>query len=145
MIKKRITESKKDVPWQVKTIAILNYIGAGFSAILGLLLIFGANGIVTSLISTSPELAGILTSGIIILFGIIILAFGVLAFFIGRGLWRLKLWAKIVTIIFAIGGFLLAIVSVFTAFRWSLIINLIVYGFIGGYLIFDKESRRIFK
>lgn len=143
--------SKKDfdtgskVPWQVKTIAILHYIATGLCILIGLFMLLGAKGIVSSLVASSPDLEGILTSGMIVAIGIVFFAAGVLAFFIGRGLWKLRLWAKIVAIIFAILGFLSALVSVFVAFRWTLIINLIVYGLIGGYLLFDKEAKKIFK
>jgi len=72
----------KQVPTGVKVISVLYYIGAVFAFLSGLVLIFSA-----SALSSIIPLLG--TMGVI--GGIVLMAVGVLGFFVGRGLSQ---WSK---------------------------------------------------
>lgn len=79
-------------------------------------------------------------------FGIIIISIGVLQFFIGRGLWKAKQWARIAAIMFAFLGIVLAII-LFIFLKLGLIINIfgvVVDLFISGYLVFSKDVKKAF-
>ena len=85
-------------PTVVKVISILNYVNAVMWFIIGVLLIFTSNAIVSYVFESTPELlanynAGFATT-IMIFLGIFLIGFAVLHFFIGLGLWRLKRWLE---------------------------------------------------
>jgi len=91
-----------------------------------LFVILGANMIMSVMVEATPELATYLTGGVIIALGIVLLGFGVLCFFVGRGLWNLKKWAKIIVLIFAILGIISIIWSMIRGFGWFQIVRLVV-------------------
>lgn len=137
-----LKEMAKEIPVGVKIIAVLYYIGAVLSAILGILSIVGA-GFVASLI---PAL-GALGAGIMIAVGILLIGLAVLWFFMGRGLWRAQPWARILVIIFAIIGVIMAIIQMITFGAISLvsnIISLIINAVIGWYMLFNAEVKKAF-
>ncbi|MEK6833710.1 MAG: hypothetical protein AABY32_06715 [Nanoarchaeota archaeon] len=138
-------ESLNKIPVGVQIISVLYYISAVLSVIFGLLLIIGANALVSFLVSSAPELASIITGGVLIGIGIIFIGIGVLGFFVGRGLWKLKAWARIFAIIFAILGVAAAIYSMIKNFGVGDIIKVVVHGVIGCYLILNKEAIGAFK
>ena len=94
----------KQAPLGVKIISIIYYI-ASVMLILSAIAIFvkGAsmsNAIAKSLGPLGVGFLGSLISGLAIFLGIILLAFSILDFFIGRGLWKLQNWARILVAIF---------------------------------------------
>ncbi len=138
-----------DAPTIVKIISILNYVNAGLWALIGFILIFTADGIVSYFLQVAPELfmgyeSGNLVSMLIIV-GIIMVLFAVLHFFIGRGLWRLKPWARIVSIIFGIIGVIGVGYSMVVAFAPAQVLNVIIDGFIVAYFLFSNEAKEAFK
>jgi len=135
-------DGEKIIPTGVKIIAVLNYIGAGLLALFGLLAIVGG-GMFASVINEIP-LLGVLGGGIFIVVGIILIALAVLLFFIGRGLWKGQNWARIVEIIFAILGVIMAIVGMFSTGIASNIVSLVFNGLIGGYLLFNTKVKEAF-
>jgi len=130
-----------NVPVGVKVIAVLYYISAVLSVIMGILLMVGSAAL-TPYIDSLGGLAGILGGALIVL-GIIIIAFGVLAFFIGRGLWKAKKWARIVAIIIAALGVLSGIISLIQG-DFGSILGLVINAIIGGYLLFSKGVKAAF-
>ena len=135
---------KIEVPIGVKIIAILNYIGAVFGVIFGILFIAGA-GFVSTILESSNALASIseIAGAVIIVLGIVFIAFGVLEFFIGRGLWKAQNWARVLSIIFAVLGLLMSLIAIFVG-EFMSILWLIIYGAIGWYLWFSKEVKKAF-
>ncbi|MFH1823256.1 MAG: hypothetical protein ABH817_00870 [archaeon] len=131
--------AKKDAPVMIKVIAILFYIGAAISLIGGVLSFLGG-----SLISSLIPVVGLLGSGLFIAIGVILIGFAVLDFFIGKGIWNGQNWARIVAIVLAILGFVGAISSLIEG-SLSGIINLIINGGIGYYLLFVAEVKKHFK
>ena len=134
--------TSKVVPTGVKVISVLHYIGAVFGLIFGILLLAGASFIGASV--TEFPLFNALGSALFIVGGIILIAMGVLAFFIGRGLWNAKPWARIITIIFSVIGLISAIFSMASGEVAENIFNLILNGVIGGYLIFSTKVKNAF-
>ncbi|MDD5012540.1 MAG: hypothetical protein PHQ66_02765 [Candidatus Nanoarchaeia archaeon] len=129
----------KNIPIGVKIISILYYIGAGSAALFGLLFLF-SGGIIGSLeIPILSELG----SGFFAFMGIFVLIVGGLAFLVGRGLWKIKNWAKIVAIIISALG-VLAGVSIIASHIANGIIYLAINGATIGYLLFNKEAKRAF-
>jgi len=133
----------KEIPIGVKIISIVYYVAAGLALIMAIMLFTGA-AYVNSILGSIPliNILGILGSGLFVFGGIASLLSGVLSFFIGRGLWKLKNWARIFVIIFACIGVL---IGIFSLFSWGAIVMLAVNGAIGGYLIFSKEVKEAFK
>lgn len=130
----------KDVPVGVKIISVLYYIGAAFAVIFGVLFLFGA-GFISSYFG---QFLGALGTGMFIFGGLVFVGLGILNFFIGRGLWKARNWARIVAIIFAILGFISAIIILVSGEFFSSIINLIFQGAIGGYFLFSKKVKATF-
>lgn len=134
---------KKQMPTGVKVIAVLNYIGAGLLALLAIVSLFGA-GMMSSLLENEFGLLGMLGGGIFIVFAIILLAFAILSFFIGRGLWIGQQWARIISIVFAGLGVLFALIAIIGGEIIGNLFSLVVNGIIGGYLFFNKEVKAAF-
>lgn len=131
----------KQMPTGVKVISVLYYIGAAFALIGGILLIAGG-GLMGSLIEELGVFA--LFGGLFLVLGVIFIGLAILSFFIGRGLWKGQKWARIIAIIFAILGVLGAISSLIGGEWVSGIINLIIQGLIGYYLLFNKAAKEAF-
>jgi hypothetical protein len=129
--------SKKKIPLGLKIISIFYYVSAVLLLVLA----------IVSLFKTS-SLFSVLGDGIgpIISLGFFVLAF--LSFFIGRGIYKAQKWSRITAISLAILAILSAI-SLFirgetTTEYLNGIINLVVNGFIGGYLLFNKKVKKYF-
>jgi len=144
----------KQVPTGVKVIAVLSYIGAASEAIFGLLYII----IALFMGLSKAKSAASSTGGVMVLLiglGILMIGVGVLYFFIGRGLWRARNWARIITIVFsglgALGGLVCLLMGIVypvypMVFAIPLgIVMLIIAGLIGGYLLFAKEVKKVFE
>ena len=136
-------DTVKVVPTGVKIIGILYYISAGMLTLGALSILFFGMKILESLSGILSTL-GSLGFAIAVVVSIIMLGFALLDFFIGRGLFKLKNWARIVVIIFSIIGFLLTLIGIGQAAIWFTLIGLILNGLVGGYLIFSKTVKAAF-
>jgi len=132
------------VPTGVKVISVLYYIGAALGLILGILFLVGA-GVVSEYLDqiASAGTFAAASQGIFIGLGIFVIAFAVLGFFIARGLWKAQKWARIVAIILAIISILFAILALVQG-QLSSIVELIIHGVIGGYLLFSTKVKAAF-
>ncbi len=97
-------------PVGVTVIAVLNFLGAFFLIIAALFFVvgFGAMGMASQRSGGMLALAGVGAFGAVFMF-----AFAVIAIVIGYGLIKLQHWARIVTIVLAALGILLALPSLF--------------------------------
>ena len=126
------------VPTGVKIISVLYYIGAVVEVILGIALFFGAGALKTKV----PFLAFL--GPFLIIGAIVLVGLAVLSFFVGRGLWKGQKWSRIVAIVFAVIGLLLAILGMVQGQIASNIISLVITAAIGGYLLFSSEVKAAF-
>ncbi|MBS3133793.1 hypothetical protein J4214_01010, partial [Candidatus Woesearchaeota archaeon] len=101
-LKTKNIKSRK-TPTGVKIISVLNYIGSVISLIVGIILILGAKMISNLLPSLLPS------TGLIITLGVLFIALEILSFFIARGLWQGKKWARTLTLIFIVIGIISAL------------------------------------
>ncbi len=132
---------QKGVPTGVKVISVLYYIGAGLLFLLGLAAIFGAGAFVTMLSQLGPLAA--LGTGMFIVMGIIMIGLAVLSFFIARGLWNGRSWARIVAIILAALSIINGVYSIAQGMGgW---VGLVIQLIIGGYLLFNKDVKEAFQ
>ena len=134
----------KSVPTGVKVIAVLYYISAVIGIILGLLFLVGG-GMIGFIASQIPlfGIFGMLGSALFVVVGIILIGLSILNFFIGRGLWKAQPWARIVAIIFAALGILMAIIFIVQGNIIN-IFTLVIELVIGGYLLFNKKAKEAF-
>ena len=132
----------QSIPTGVKVIAVLYYIGAVFGIIFGLLFLVGA-GMMGSIANQIP-LLGALGAGLFVVGGIIMIGLGVLGFFVGRGLWKARPWARIVAIIFATLGILMAVISMIQGNIAGNIFGLVIQLVICGYLLFSNNVKQAF-
>jgi hypothetical protein len=143
-------KNKKQIPVGLKAVSILFYIGTILCIVLGISMIFGAKAMVTSLVASNPGIGlesipeGLMVT-LITVIGILAIGAGVFSFFIGRGIWKLKRWARITAIVLSIIGLLSTILSAVLNFKINLILNFLIDGFILGYLLFNKEAKEAFK
>ena len=126
------------VPTGVKIISVLYYIGAVIELLLGIALFVGAGALKTKI----PFLA--ILGPFLIIGGIILIGLAVLSFFIGRGLWKAQKWSRIVAVIFAALGLLLAIVGMVQGQIASNIAGLVISAGIGAYLLFSSSVKSAF-
>lgn len=132
------------VPTGVKVIAVLEYIFAAILLLLALLF-FVASAFVEEVLQSAgvdalPSGAG---ATIAIGIGVLFLGIAVLSFFIGRGLWNGRNWARILAIVFSAIWAILDVMSVANG-QFSSIITLAVNALIGGYLLFSEEVKAAF-
>ena len=152
----KVKENKnsKTIPIGVKIISVLHYIASLIFIILGLFMII-FSGIMVSVIN-SPEMieiysayefdvTSILTQGFFIGVGVFFSALAFLAFFVGRGLWKLKPWARITAIIMSVLMIIYELYSMIIAFAFMQIMGLAIYIAIAVYLIFSKEVKKAFQ
>jgi hypothetical protein len=149
-VKAKQTESAKEgdskkIPVGVQVISVFYYICAVICILLGLLIVIFSAAIVSIFETQDPELLGVITAGVIVGLGILLVLLGVLTFFIRRGLWNLKPWARILAIILGIAAGAYAIYGMITAFGFMQIINLVISAVIAIYLIVNKEAKSAFK
>ncbi|MBI4147184.1 hypothetical protein HY494_00875 [Candidatus Woesearchaeota archaeon] len=137
-----VNEKQKQVPTGVKVISVMYYIGAVLGVIFGLLFLFGA-GMMGSLTEQIP-LLGLFGAGLFVVGGIIMIGLGVLGFFVGRNLGRVKPWARIVAIIFAGLGILTAVSFMIQGDIAGNILGLALNLAIGGYLLLNSRVKEVF-
>ena len=128
----------ESVPTGVKVISVLYYIGAVVELLLGITLFFGAGALKTK-VPFLTFLGPFLIIGAVILIGI-----AVLSFFVGRGLWKGQKWSRIVAIVFAALGVLLAIVGMVQGQIASNVVGLVISAAVGGYLLFSSDVKAAF-
>ncbi|QQG38898.1 MAG: hypothetical protein HYS32_00320 [Candidatus Woesearchaeota archaeon] len=126
----------KKMPLGVKLVSIWFYIIAVLLVIGAVLAFTGSNFI-------PQNLPGIL-GAVAIALGAFLLVFAVLYFFIARGLWKGRNWARIVAIILAVIGVFNGFFAVFSGNFVSLI-PLAINAAIGYYLGLSKEGKAAFK
>lgn len=134
--------AEKKVPVGVKVISVLYYIGAVFGVLFGILFMAGA-GLMGTLATQIPGL-GLLGSGLFVVGGLVMIGIGVLGFFVGRGLWKAHAWARIVAIVFAALGILMAIISMVQGNIASNLFGLVLNLAIGGYLLLSSDVKAAF-
>ena len=143
-------ENANKVPAGVKAISILFYIGTILCFVIGLVMIIGAKALIASLLVTNPNIGletipqGTLMT-LMVVMGVLFIVMGVIALFIGRGIWKGRKWARITAIVLCGIGLIIAIFSIVTNFALIHIISILIDGYIGGYLLFSEEAKRAFK
>jgi len=128
-------------PTGVKVIAVLYYISAVMAVILGSLFFIGGRAI-GSIAGPVQELEAF--GSILFIIGIVLIGLGVLSFFVGRGLWKARPWARVVAIIFAALGTLMAIISMIEDINVINMFSLVTNPIIGGYLLFSSDVKQVF-
>lgn len=159
-------EGGKKVPGFVRFFGILYYISAAFMVLIAAASVLLMLGIGNSILGFAGLLSGFLSAGITIAIAAPSIAFAALNFFVGRGLFKGKKWARIVAIVFSIIGFLLSagsilsIKSIISNSSYSsaismvpggmsaaiapVIICLALSGLMASYLVFSKKAKEAF-
>ena len=134
------TNSSTERPVGVTILAVLGYIGAILMLLLGLLFLIGSSAITSIIATVAPEIANYSSLGtmVVIVIGIVLLGFAVLYYYIARGLWNGRNWARIVMLVFST----LSVISSLWPFN---IVNLILNGLIIWYLGFYEPAKSYFK
>ncbi|MFH1401343.1 MAG: hypothetical protein ABIH41_07545 [Nanoarchaeota archaeon] len=133
----------------VKVAAILAWIDAGATALLALLFFVGGPILAQFLPSVLPvgELGIDVTASLIgaaaILVGVFFFAFAVLDFFIGKGLWFHKNWARILVLVIAWIGGVGALISLFSGNPGN-IVGLVINGALVWLFQFEKTVVGLF-
>jgi len=138
-------EETKQVPVGVKIIAFL-YSILGTGVFFG----FGVVGMFISLRellsnaggTIASEYAALLILGLV--YSILSIGFAVLCFFIGRGLFRAKRWARITVIVIQTVGILFGLFYIFKGNIFLGIESIVISGIIGGYLLFSRRVKEAF-
>lgn len=138
----KVKSMPSERPIGVSILAILGYIGAACTLLMGLAMIFFSAAL-ASLVTNLPgfETAfGIIGAALFIVLGIIFLPLAVLDYFIARGLWNGKNWARILLLIFAGLGVLQGIIGLPRG-----LVGLVIDAFIVWYIGFNKPVVAYFK
>lgn len=113
-------------PTGVTIIAVLDFIGAGFCVLAGLGMMLGG-GFIASMMSQQEGGAGAgLLGAIGAAAGVFFLVLAAVAVLLGWGLWKLKEWARIVTIVFAATGAVFALIGMFAVLGHFAAVGIVV-------------------
>ena len=128
-------------PIGVTIIAVLAYIGSVFALLAGIAMLIGS-AFIAPLIASIPGAAAFAALGAAaaIIGGIIMIALAVLYFFLGKGLWNGKNWARIVILVFSVLGILSALTNPLAG-----IVGIVINAVIIWYLGFNKEAKNYFR
>lgn len=142
-----------DRPTGVTVLAVLNFLGAALYILLGVLFMVGMGALGAVLGQSGQEGSGAamgLLMGLGAVAGVVLIFFGLIALAIGIGLWKLKNWARIITIVLSALGGLACLAGllggVMAAEIISIIVNVIflgIYGLIIWYL-FQAHVKQAF-
>ncbi len=89
-----------DRPTGVTVLAVLNFLGAGLYALLAVLFfLIGAGGAASGMMSEMGGGTAAFLLGLGAAVGVILLIFAAIGLAIGIGMWKLRNWARIVTIV----------------------------------------------
>jgi len=126
--------------WGITVLSVLGYIGAVATLLLGIAMLIGSAFISNVINQFVPKLAAYATVGTVlfIVLGIIFIGLAILDYFIAKGLWNGKNWARILLIIFAA-------LSVLGSLHPFSISSLVINGVIIWYLGFYKPAVNYFK
>jgi hypothetical protein len=149
---KRQQKARPEVPTGVKVVAVLFYIGTVISALSGIAALIGSLFIGTILQSLPSDIEG---GGAISLFGnftvpgmiivgLFLIGIAALDFFIGRGLWRGRQWARILTIILMIIGAMFNLIALASGSFFSGSFGFLIDGAIAGYLLLNNDVKKAF-
>lgn len=149
---KNIKESRKEPPTSIRTIAIINFIysallilGALFFIVVGIIAIAAGPTILGDEILQDAGPLISIAGAFLIVFGLISLGIGILYFFVGKGLWKGKNWARITSIILSIIGVIFTIMFLVIDVTFSNLVGLIISAGIIYYLGFDEKTKSYFK
>jgi hypothetical protein len=146
----KANKDSKDIPVGIKVISILFYVGAVLCFFMGFAMIISSKAMAISMVASHPGVGlesipqGMLVT-LIVIIGILALGAGIFSFFIGKGIWKLKRWARITAIVLSIIGLISVIISMVMNFKFTNLISFVIDGFIGGYLLFSREAKAAFK
>ncbi len=99
-------------PTGVTILAILNFLGAGLYALLAVLFfLIGAGGAASGMASEMEGGAAAFLLGLGAAVGVILLIFAAIGLAIGIGMWKLRNWARIVTIVLVGLSLLLGVIG----------------------------------
>jgi len=143
---------KSTTPGFVRVISILYYIVSVLMILMGVVLFiggfagegfvkgFGIDRVLEFGATENPVDSFVvpLILGSLIVGGLLVIAIGILEFYIARGLWLKQNWARILVVVFAVIGFIAAI----PIFDWG---SLIINALIGSYMWFNKGVKRTFR
>jgi hypothetical protein len=146
---KHVESTKKNnLPTGVKIVAVWYYIWAILWMVFGLLIAIGSSAIITYLIGLFPGLATVRFGTLILLgivVGLVLIGLGVLEFFVARGMWRLKAWARITAILLSLLAVVNAVYVLTSGLQPIQLTRLIFDGGIVLYLVFSKDAKKLFK
>ena len=121
-------------PVGVTILAVLQFIGAGLCVLLGILVVVGAGaGFLGSMTQGQGGTGGLMAmvGGALSVFFFVVAAIGVL---LGWGLWNLKNWARITSIVLCGLGALMAVLALLN-FSSTIIVGVIIRLAINGVII----------
>ena len=130
------------IPPGVKIISIYTHIAATLLLIGGLTVLFEVEALAGLISLIIPDGLSAYTFGTL---GTIFIISAAIEYTLARGLWKLRSWARIITIIIAL---IALVASVFTLFQTSFIrgwVDLVINGTIAYYLWLSPAAIKAFK
>lgn len=139
-------EAKKKIPLGIKIISTYYIIVASLTIIIGLIAIIFSKTLSTVTIDFGQNFPKEIVNdpNLFLIIGFAFLIVGIVNLILGINLWKLKKWARIVIVIFAIISFIYAFKGLMLG-QLSNLFGLIIEGIIAGYLIFSKKANNAFK
>ncbi len=128
------------MPLLVKVLAVLYYAGAVLNIGIAVFLILLAVGL-----SKANPLIGAVGVVISLLLALVLIVWAIIEFFIARGLWKGRKWARITAILLSVVGFLIAAVYLKPGTVILGISMIIVHAAVIAYLLLNKEAKQAFE
>ncbi len=114
-------------PTGVTVLAVLNFLGAGLYALLAVLFfLIGAGGAASGVMDEMGGGAAAFLLGLGAAVGVILLIFAAIGLAIGIGMWKLRNWARIVTIVLVGLSLLLGVIGLLGSLIAFELVSLII-------------------
>ncbi|MFA5060836.1 MAG: hypothetical protein WC494_00785 [Candidatus Pacearchaeota archaeon] len=131
-----------DIPFLIRVIAVLDYISAIGSVFVSVLFFIRSD--LLRFLPLRVSHLSVLGSDIYLTGGIAFVFTAVFVFLLGWGLWKGRNWARYIEIILAVVGFVVSLFFLIFSKDKTFIINLVIHGLVGGYLMFNRDVRDAF-
>lgn len=140
-----MVEKKKTNLEGVRVLGVIYFVFASMCLMLAGLAFASFDGARTSTDPLVIEMFATINPGVLIISGILFLAFGVFLYFVGRGLFEMKSWARTSAAILSAMSIILGVSNVSLGAIASGIFSIAISGLIIWYLMVRKETVKAFK
>lgn len=133
----------KEVPEGIKILSVLYFSGSAILVFFGAMFLNLFDGLRQGVAEVPAGFN--FSPAVLLLLAFLFFALAIFEYFLAKGLWNLKNWARVVTAVFAVLGVVGSFSNLASGMYASGIFALAVSLLIGWYLLFNESVKKVFK